>query len=358
MRRTATGEPQLDTHPGTHPGSQKPVREQDIRRAIETQKDYILSVGSPHIPPTPGESIMSTSLHRRQWLTSTCAAAAGFCFTFVVRRGRRQRRRFWKRTSSASSPTCIDGWPTLARCRNGQLLLVCSGGREAHVCPFGRVELMRSHDQGQTWTWPEIVMDGPIDDRDAGVLETAKARSDHDVHFAGLRVGPHQGGEGRPVAGRSLGSVAGRPFARQGGAAQGRTQRLDDPLDRRRGHVQRPVRQPGQQPARPDSAGGWTPAVRRQGPVAAKTASACASRRTTAKPGSGWPPSPIATATFTELPRTARGRDGGPADPGPIRNHNRRIRARRYSANRPTGARPGRNRSRSACGACPRTCCG
>ncbi len=66
------------------------------------------------------------------------------------------------------------GWPTVARRSNGDLLLVYSGGRESHVCPFGRVELMRSHDGGQSWTWPQIVMDGPIDDRDAGVLETAK----------------------------------------------------------------------------------------------------------------------------------------------------------------------------------------
>jgi hypothetical protein len=65
------------------------------------------------------------------------------------------------------------GWPTLARRANGELLLVCSGGRETHVCPFGRVELMRSHDGGMTWSWPEVVIDGPIDDRDASVLETA-----------------------------------------------------------------------------------------------------------------------------------------------------------------------------------------
>jgi hypothetical protein len=64
------------------------------------------------------------------------------------------------------------GWPTLARRKSGELLLVWSGGREAHVCPFGRVEMMRSHDDGATWTWPETLMDSPIDDRDAGVLET------------------------------------------------------------------------------------------------------------------------------------------------------------------------------------------
>jgi hypothetical protein len=71
-------------------------------------------------------------------------------------------------------PHQFHGWPTVARRRNGELLLVCSGGREGHVCPFGRVELMRSHDGGRAWTWPEVVMDGPIDDRDAGVLETAQ----------------------------------------------------------------------------------------------------------------------------------------------------------------------------------------
>lgn len=66
------------------------------------------------------------------------------------------------------------GWPTIARRRNGQLLLVYSGGREGHVCPFGRVEMMRSDDEGQTWGWPCVLMDTEIDDRDSGVLETAK----------------------------------------------------------------------------------------------------------------------------------------------------------------------------------------
>jgi hypothetical protein len=65
------------------------------------------------------------------------------------------------------------GWPTLTRRSHGELLLVCSGSREKHVCPFGCVELQRSQDQGQTWSYPRVVMDGPIDDRDAGVLETA-----------------------------------------------------------------------------------------------------------------------------------------------------------------------------------------
>jgi len=71
-------------------------------------------------------------------------------------------------------PEYYHGWPTLARRASGELLAVCSGGREAHVCPFGWVELLRSRDEGATWSWPEVIMDSAIDDRDSGVLETSR----------------------------------------------------------------------------------------------------------------------------------------------------------------------------------------
>jgi sialidase-1 len=71
-------------------------------------------------------------------------------------------------------PPLYHGWPTLARRANGELLVAFSGGREKHVCPFGRVEWMRSKDNGLTWSWPRVLYDGPIDDRDAGVVETNK----------------------------------------------------------------------------------------------------------------------------------------------------------------------------------------
>lgn len=77
-------------------------------------------------------------------------------------------------TVISQQPRLYHGWPTVARCKDGRLAVVCSGGREAHVCPFGRVELMMSKDEGRTWGWPRVLMDSAIDDRDAGVVETAK----------------------------------------------------------------------------------------------------------------------------------------------------------------------------------------
>lgn len=66
------------------------------------------------------------------------------------------------------------GWPTIARRKNGELLLVYSGGRDQHICPFGRIEMMRSHDDGKTWGWPRVLLDMEIDVRDAGIMETDK----------------------------------------------------------------------------------------------------------------------------------------------------------------------------------------
>lgn len=71
-------------------------------------------------------------------------------------------------------PRFYHAWPTLLRRRNGELIVAYSGGREGHVCPFGRVEIIRSNDNGQNWSWSQVVMDTPIDDRDAGVAETPK----------------------------------------------------------------------------------------------------------------------------------------------------------------------------------------
>ena len=115
----------------------------------------------------------SDSVDRREFLRS---AAAASCVSLAS-----QSRPATAANDAAVSdirvisktPADYCGWPTLTRRASGQLIVVWSGGREQHVCPFGRVEMMRSDDDGETWTWPRTLLDGAIDDRDAGVLETA-----------------------------------------------------------------------------------------------------------------------------------------------------------------------------------------
>lgn len=140
--------------------------------------------------PTPSRDALANSPHaaslrahlqsdsRRRWLGSAgCQLLAA---------GAVGGRTNWAYAAAAPSATLhgtqvisrlthrYHGWPTLAQRPDGELLVVCSGGRESHVCPFGRVELIRSKDQGKTWSWPRVVIDGPIDDRDAGMVVTAK----------------------------------------------------------------------------------------------------------------------------------------------------------------------------------------
>lgn len=71
-------------------------------------------------------------------------------------------------------PQFYHGWPTMTRRTNGDLIVVYSGGREYHVCPYGRQEMISSRDNGQTWTLPRVLTDSAIDDRDSGIIETSK----------------------------------------------------------------------------------------------------------------------------------------------------------------------------------------
>ncbi len=74
----------------------------------------------------------------------------------------------------SQQPEYYHGWPTIARRANGELWVTWSGGRESHVCPFGQVLAMTSRDDGASWTYPRVLLDSATDDRDSGVLETAK----------------------------------------------------------------------------------------------------------------------------------------------------------------------------------------
>lgn len=64
------------------------------------------------------------------------------------------------------------GWATVTASRTGRLFLVYSGGRDYHVCPFGRLDLMVSDDGGESWSWPRTLVDSLSDDRDSGIVET------------------------------------------------------------------------------------------------------------------------------------------------------------------------------------------
>ena len=93
-------------------------------------------------------------IERRKFLLSTSAlsaAVASGSSNWLAMAGAAQRQPSiemidirvisWK-------PPSYHGWPTLAHRKNGELLLAFSGGRESHVCPFGRLEWMRSRDNG------------------------------------------------------------------------------------------------------------------------------------------------------------------------------------------------------------------
>jgi len=63
------------------------------------------------------------------------------------------------------------GWPTVCARANGELLAVFSGDRDEHVCPFGKVQMVRSSDGGATWSPATNIGNTPLDDRDAGLVE-------------------------------------------------------------------------------------------------------------------------------------------------------------------------------------------
>ncbi len=68
-------------------------------------------------------------------------------------------------------------WPTVTRLPDGRLAAVSSGMRVQHVCPFGKVVMVTSDDEGKTWTSPSVIIDTPLDDRDAGIAVFGKERN-------------------------------------------------------------------------------------------------------------------------------------------------------------------------------------
>jgi hypothetical protein len=118
---------------------------------------------------------VSSSVSRRQFVAQAGLAAGAIALGAPsVLRGAAPSIKVEEIKVISQEPQYYCGWPTVARRANGELLVSWSGGRETHVCPFGRVMSMTSTDSGVTWTWPRTLLDSAIDDRDSGALETAK----------------------------------------------------------------------------------------------------------------------------------------------------------------------------------------
>ena len=77
-------------------------------------------------------------------------------------------------TEPVLEPNRYLGWPSIAKTDNGELLIAYSGDRDSHVCPWGKTQLIRSTDNGKTWSEPETINNTPLDDRDAGIIQTQK----------------------------------------------------------------------------------------------------------------------------------------------------------------------------------------
>lgn len=61
-------------------------------------------------------------------------------------------------------------WPTATRLQNGKIAVAASGFRLRHICPFGKMVVSFSEDEGETYTAPAPVIDTPLDDRDGGIM--------------------------------------------------------------------------------------------------------------------------------------------------------------------------------------------
>jgi len=69
----------------------------------------------------------------------------------------------------AKQPKRYMGWPDMVVTPSGELIVVFSGDRDWHVCPWGKVMAVRSTDGGATWSEPELWVDTPLDDRGTGI---------------------------------------------------------------------------------------------------------------------------------------------------------------------------------------------
>ena len=78
--------------------------------------------------------------------------------------------------SLPEEPLGYFGWPSIAKQADGTICVVASGFRRGHVCPWGKTIICKSRDNGQTWTYPQVINNTPMDDRDAGIVSLGGQR--------------------------------------------------------------------------------------------------------------------------------------------------------------------------------------
>lgn len=74
----------------------------------------------------------------------------------------------------AKEPDNYDAWPGIAKLPDGRLVVVYSGDRDWHVCPWGKMRMVFSDDSGMSWSDMQTIVNTPLDDRDAGILLTSQ----------------------------------------------------------------------------------------------------------------------------------------------------------------------------------------
>lgn len=69
----------------------------------------------------------------------------------------------------ASRPKQMYAWPGITIAANGDIIIAASE-RKFHCCPYGREVIIRSKDNGESWSLPQEVYNSELDDRDANLL--------------------------------------------------------------------------------------------------------------------------------------------------------------------------------------------
>lgn len=63
-------------------------------------------------------------------------------------------------------------FPTIEKMQNDDLVVVYYDSPN-HTSQSGRISMVQSSDQGETWSEPNVIMDTPVDDRDPNIIQTS-----------------------------------------------------------------------------------------------------------------------------------------------------------------------------------------